>query len=812
MAIETTRPNIGPYRVIRMLGRGGFGTVFLAEQLEPVRREVALKVLNPGMDFEEIHRRFEAERETLNLMKHPGISMLLDAGATEDGEPYFVMEYVPGTPLGRFVADTPMTLHERLELFCSICEAVQHAHNKGVIHRDLSAGNVLVVDMDGRPTPKIIDFGIAKSIGTALPVSMHTMEGQAMGTPSYMSPEQAMGRNDQIDTRTDIYALGAQLYLILTNTLPLTKDELRDAGVAILQVICEHEAEPPSARLARFPEARSDASLLRGELDWITSKAMAKDLSQRYASVAELAEDVRRFMRGEAVLAGPPTTWYRLSKLIRRHRGRVVAAAAVLVSLIVGLIVSTNLYVRSSANAAEAELNLGRFNLLSDVLLLDTLRAQAGELGPGRPENAAAMEDWLARADGLLARLDVLREVMRESASDDPEATEPENRARRFLHKELTDLVAGLEQFAGAPDSPLASVRARLAWAGVVRARTIEDHADAWAAAVQAVAEDARFEGFELRPQLGLVPLGPDPDSGLQEFVLLRTGSIPARDGAGGRVVPEVESGVVLVLIPGGETLIGAQAVDESAPHYDPSSERREAWLADVDGEERPQALRVTLAPGLVSKYELTQAQWSRMTGGDTPSVTASSDYEPYGVTPLCPVENLTHERAREVLAEFGLELPTEAQWEHACRAGTGSVWSCGEDEASLAGQANLADVSAREVGLKWEVLEGAFLDDGFPYTSPVGTFAPNAFGLHDMHGNVYERCLDPWGPYQPELFSGPNALRASADAEDERYLIIRGGTYRYRARFARSAYRWYTDAQSASPDVGVRPVMPLRD
>ena len=808
---------IGPYKVLELLGRGGFGTVFLAEQTAPVRREVAVKVLNPGMDVAELRARFEVERETLNLMKHPGIAMLLDAGVTEEDQPYFVMEYVPGTPLHEYIEKHRLSLRERLVLFRHVCDAVQHAHNKGIIHRDLTASNVLITDLDGEPSPKIIDFGIAKSMGaTLVDLTLHTSEGQAMGTPAYMSPEQALGEIAKIDTRTDIYALGVQLYLLLTGTLPFTEEHLRSAGVGILQMICETDPERPSKRMFKVAEASTRRTLtheLRGDLDWITAKAMAKEREHRYASVAELGEDVRRFMEYEPVLAGPPTTWYRLRKGLRRYRGAVTAAALILLSLIVGLVVSIRLYYRSAASEAEAQQNLDRFNYLADVVEFETLREEVADLGPARPENRAAMEAWLARSEGLLGRLDELRAVVAEGGK---EAEDPaDRRAQDFLHRELSGLLAELEQFAEAPNSALANVRARLAWAVEVEAKTIEAHRAAWAEAAERVAADGRFGDLVLVPQMGLVPLGPDRESELEEFVVLRSGDALERDPESGKLLMSGEEGggIVLVLVPGGTFDLGALK-DESSHQHDPDARENESWAAvDADGQVVRRLVPVTLAPFLISKYEVTQAQWARMSMGEWPSELSKPVYKQYGVGPLHPVENVSWERGREVLAEYGLELPTEAQWEYACRAGTHGVWFAGSNADSLAGYANVSDVSARGWRMPWGGFEGVVIDDGYPYTARVGWYLPNAFGLHDMHGNVFEWCLDPFGPYDPELISGPQARRllpATDDDPSSWNYVMRGGGYRYREVFARCSYRWYAPAETAIADVGVRPVRVL--
>lgn len=815
MSTNTQPDYIGPYRVLRLLGRGGFGSVFLAEQSKPMRREVAVKVLNPGMDVEELRARFRIERETLNIMKHPGIAMLLDAGVTEDDQPYFAMEYVPGVPIKEFADSKKLSLPERLELFRSVCDAVQHAHTKGVIHRDLTANNVMVVDIDGRPSPKIIDFGIAKSLGGSLDLTQHTIDGQTMGTPAYMSPEQARGDIDKIDTRTDIYALGVQLYYLLTDTLPFTEQHLRDAGVRILQMICEDEPERPSTRIARVGAAqggRTTVNRVRGDLDWIAAKAMAKNREERYPSVAALSEDVRRYLANEPVSAGPPTTWYRLRKTIMRYRGLFTAAALLLLSLVAGLVVSLTQYFQSEANAQTAQKHLGRFNHLSDVLLLETLHSEFRELGAARPANRTRMLDWLQRADGLLARRAQIDIALAHGEGEVVEADESELRAQRFLRRELSGLITELDAFSIGEQSEVQNVRARLQWANEVVAKTVDAHRDAWGAASQRVAADRRFADLDLIPQIGLVPLGPDPDSSFEEFAVLRSGTVPRRDEASGQLLRDQETGIVLVLLPGGDFEMGSLK-DPSSARHDPSSRRRESWFVNLDGEWVSRLVPVTLAPFLIGKFELTRAQWLRMSRGSDPSWTATLDQvdsDRYEITPMCPVENVKGTDGAIVIDEYGLNYPTEAQWEYSCRGGTDTPWFSGFEEDSLAGYANLADITAREEGVRWGNVSDATLEDGFVYASPVGSYKPNKFGLYDMHGNVLERCRDAYATLDPNKLTGPDAGRAWVSGKDT-HQVARGGGYQVRAKLARCSYRWQIGSDTGSVDVGIRPVRALQ-
>jgi len=340
--------HIGPYRLLQMLGEGGMGEVWLAEQKTPIHRTVALKLIKAGMDTKSVVARFESEQQALALMDHPSIAKVFDAGSTAEGRPYFVMEYVPGLPISEYCDNHRLPMRERLELFMQVCDGVQHAHQKAIIHRDLKPSNVLVVEHDNNAAPKIIDFGLAKAIAQRLTdKTMFTELGVMMGTPEYMSPEQADQREQNIDTRTDVYSLGVILYQLLVGALPFDVKTLRAAGMeALLRAIREQEPPKPSTRIRsmgedsaasaekRREEPRTFARHLRGELDWITMKALEKDRTRRYGTPAELGADIGRHLHNEPVRAHPPSPGYLAGKYIRRHQLGVAAAAAGLLLLV----------------------------------------------------------------------------------------------------------------------------------------------------------------------------------------------------------------------------------------------------------------------------------------------------------------------------------------------------------------------------------------------------------------------------------------------------------------------------------------------
>jgi serine/threonine protein kinase len=346
---------IGPYKLLQELGEGGFGVVFMAEQEHPVRRRVALKIIRPGMDSRQVVARFEAERQALALMDHPNIARVFDGGTTDSGRPYFVMELVKGTPITEFCDKNRLTPRERLELFIPVCQAVQHAHQKGIIHRDLKPSNLLVAMYDDKPVPKVIDFGVSKAIEQKLTEqTLFTRVGQVIGTLEYMSPEQASLNALDVDTRSDIYALGVLLYELLTGTTPLNKGRMEGvAFLEMLRLIREDEPPRPSTRLSESGVAlaayamqrRSDSQklpgLVKGELDWITMKALEKDRGRRYATANALARDVQRYLDDEQVEACPPTIGYRLHKYARKHKAIIGAMSAVAAVLLVGIAATT---------------------------------------------------------------------------------------------------------------------------------------------------------------------------------------------------------------------------------------------------------------------------------------------------------------------------------------------------------------------------------------------------------------------------------------------------------------------------------------
>ncbi len=950
---------IGPYRIGRVLGEGGMGTVYLAEQEHPVRRRTAIKLIKLGMDSKQVIARFEAERQALALMEHSSIAKVFDGGLTEDGRPYFVMEYVDGVPITRYCDEQGLGLAQRLVLIQQVCSGVQHAHQKGIIHRDLKPSNVLVTVEDGEPRPKIIDFSLARAVDRQdVGATLLTLQGQFLGTPAYVSPEQAGATTPDLDTRTDVYSLGVVLYELLVGALPFDTDELLALGFAEMQHLIRDVDPPrPSMRITRSSASgdsrRSWASSLRGDLDWIVMKALAKEPDRRYHSPSSLADDIGRFLAHEPIEARPPGSAYRLRRFMRRHRLAVGAGIVVSAALIAGTVVSTSF-------AIQADAHLSEFNHLSTVVRLREAKAREQDFDPAWPDQVDAITAWLdgdakdledalpglretlgalrgtalpwsvedqaadrkahpryrdqlrlrrkisalryvddvrrgLRAPGpfefdqtelprrqatILGRItkqvgphkdehgneaqalailrhvresgmpgnlgdNMLREILtawanlengldeaaltaidrgievannprrkagmrkhrrmleaRIAHAKDHEAVEQDfakleaedavlkqavstrqtyrftENGDRFLHDTIVGVIDEIERFIV---TELPRSRERLRWAE----RYAEPHAERWQAAREFVARHYEDIG-ELRHQHGLVPIGVNPSSGHLEFYDLRSAAnpevIPSHQ-ADGLIAMDGDRGMVFVLIPGEGRVMGSQDKDPDEPFY------VEACRADET------RCAILLKPFLISRYEMTQGQWSRLNRGDRPSR--------FDTDLSHPVELVSWLDCSRLLKQFRMLLPTEAQWEYACRVKLSTPWFTGADAASLNGSANLADLAAKRGGLDWAIESD--LDDGHVHHAPVGTFTPNAFGLHDTHGNVHEWCRDTYLGKAASLRPG-DGLRRSGDGP----RTFRGGSYADTAEDARSARRHRHEPTVALPNLGLRPIRRL--
>jgi serine/threonine protein kinase len=412
---------IGPYKLLEQIGEGGFGVVFMAEQMQPVRRKVALKLIKPGMDSRQVIARFEAERQALALMDHPNIARVFDGGAAESGRPYFVMELVKGVPITRYCDDHKLTPRQRLELFVPVCQAVQHAHQKGIIHRDLKPSNIMVTRHDDKAVVKVIDFGIAKATVQQLTdKTLFTNFAQMIGTPLYMSPEQAQMSGLDVDTRTDVYSLGVLLYELLTGATPFDQERLKTAAYdEVRRIIREEEPPRPSRRFSPLaPDACTVSShrqsdpdrlsrLFRGELDWIVMKALEKDRNRRYDSASAFAADVERYLKDEPVQACPPSAGYRLRKFLRRYKGPVLAASLVLVALVAGIIGTTWGMLRATVAEAAAVQEAGEKTTALDEkeTALATARANEIQAKAAQKDAQENLKAALAAVDQMLTRV-----------------------------------------------------------------------------------------------------------------------------------------------------------------------------------------------------------------------------------------------------------------------------------------------------------------------------------------------------------------------------------------------------------------------
>jgi WD40 repeat protein/serine/threonine protein kinase len=416
----TERPGtqIGPYKLLQQIGEGGMGVVYMAEQTEPIARRVALKIIKPGMDTRQVIARFEAERQALAMMDHVNIARVLDVGTTESGRPYFVMELVHGVPITKYCDDNRLTPRQRLELFVPVCQAIQHAHQKGIIHRDIKPSNVMVTLYDGKPVPKVIDFGVAKATEQKLTErTLFTQYGTMVGTLEYMSPEQAEMSALGVDTRSDIYSLGVLLYELLTGNTPLTHKRMKErAHAEILRMIKEEEPQKPSTRLSDSGEALASISaqrhmepaklskLMRGELDWIVMKTLEKDRGRRYETASSFAADVQRYLDDEPVQACPPSAGYRFRKFARRNKGPVLAASLVLAALVIGIVGTTWGMIRATHAEADAVREAGEKTVALGEKVTALATAKANELEAHKQGTLAKENAKTSKDQELLAR------------------------------------------------------------------------------------------------------------------------------------------------------------------------------------------------------------------------------------------------------------------------------------------------------------------------------------------------------------------------------------------------------------------------
>jgi len=854
-------PRAGKYHVQVEIARGGVGTVYRGTDSD-LGREVAIKFLHEKYrDDPDLLQRFVEEAQIGGQLQHPGIVPVYDLGLADE-KPYFSMKLVKGRTLAAVLSERGERDPGRarlLALFLQVCQTMAYAHARGVVHRDLKPANVM---MGAFGEVQVVDWGMgkvlhapgsgdAKRARTPAPAvsiiatvrsgedGTKSLVGSVMGTPAYMPPEQALGEVDSMDERSDVFALGSMLCEILTGQpayvgepveviRKAARGDLDDAHQR-LQQCGAAEALVALARACLSPAPR-DRPAHAGEVAARLEKHLAaveQDLQETRVRARAAKRTQKLVIAVSAIIAGALGVSLVFWSSAERQRERAEQAAAQAQAAEAGERSARQVAdqradearqaqeleraARTEADSKARDLRraLDDYDLLANVVKLREAIAAEAELYPAWPERAAAMRDWLeqrarplaASLPSLAATLGQLRqralpETAPEAAGGSAAAPRFAEKSEQFLYDTLARLVDDLRAFAA---GPLASVEARLTWAEAVRGETVAKYAREWAAAADDVARDPRYRGLNLVPQLDLVPLRRDPGSGLWEFVHLRSGTpgkaIPQRNPDTRQLEVTEDSGIVFVLVPPGSFLMGAQADDPAAPNFDPGA----------TPQEKP-GPAVELAAFFLAKHEMTKSQWKRLSEGGEPS-TYKPGSKPGRVREILatnPVENVSWQDCTDLLARHGLVLPTEAQWEYACRAGSGTPWSTGSTAASLRGHANLADLTSQRAGSAWPI-EPEF-DDGHVVHAPVGSFAPNGFGLFDMHGNVWEWCQDGSGTYDVARRPG-DGLRLEANAERR---VSRGGSFAFPAADARSAYRFFDSPGTTDANLGLRPARPV--
>jgi formylglycine-generating enzyme required for sulfatase activity/serine/threonine protein kinase len=777
---------IGAWRIESLLGEGGMGRVWLASRADAAfEMKAALKILRSNRLDRRAAARFELERQALARLEHPGIARLLDGGTTRDGVPWLAMERVEGERIDHACDARRATIDGRVAAMIEVCGAVEHAHRRFVVHRDLKPSNVLI---DGEGRSRLLDFGIAKLLADdgadAASATALTAADERVLTPRYASPEQVRG--EHVGVASDVYSLGVLLHELLAGRSPY--DITTESRYAIERAICELDPRPPSVSLATLrstqPElaaaiARSRATnpvdliaTLRGDLDSIVACCLAKEPERRYASAAALGADLARYRAGQPVVARGNGLAYRAAKFVRRNPVASGIATLLVASIALGL----GLHFKGARRNAEL---VARILPLADLKLAQDLQQEAASLWPMRPEREAALRDWLARASSLIGRR--LQHEAGKAAIGELELAADQ---ARWLSGAIDDLLAEFARLDAADPfgDTIAGVEQRLATALELAANSVhgDEHESAWRIALAEIADPQRspsYDGLRITPQLGLVPLGRDPVSGLFEFWHVSSGTKPSRDDRGALTLTD-EAGIVFVLLPGGTTTLGAQPNDPAAANFDPAAKPEES---------PPRA--VTLAPFFISKYEVTQTQWRVITGATPSSYLPGSRFGVQVTTSSNPVEQVIRGDASAGLARVDLLLPTEDQWEYACRAGTTTPFATGSDDSSLVGVANFADRFARDNGgaVNWQYSES--VDDGATVHATVGSYRANAFGLHDMHGNVWEWCAD------------------EITGRENKDGVARGGGFFNPPAMLRSSLRYFVTSDFRSHSLGIRAV-----
>ncbi len=849
-----TRTGMPRYQVKEEIARGGMGAILQVWD-GSLDRPLAMKVIlesgspesqSPPSPVNETRlTRFLEEARVTGQLDHPGIVPVHELGVDSEGRVFFTMKLVKGRDLKTifnlvFAGNEGWNETRALGVLLKVCEAMAYAHAKGVIHRDLKPANVMVGDFG---EVYVMDWGLARVQGKkdahglklrpdgvslsslkterrrereeAPDSPLITMDGIVVGTPAYMPPEQARGDVEALGPRSDVYSIGAMLYHLLARQMPYVPSGARISTRTILAAVIQGPPTP-------LATLRRDAP---AELVAIVDKAMAQERERRYASTLELADDLRAFLENRVVTAYETGPIAELRKWVVRNKPLAATIAAALLGLVAAILLVNDARIKANEARADADRNATAAKeseakakeneikaeiaaeaaqrekdevlRLADVQRLKDLETDSARLWPAHLENVAGIEDWLGRARELAGRLPAHRERLGELAEQAFDSSEERERGSSkfrhetiaWQHEVMAGLVRGIESLTRDDRNwsavTIAALERRLEFATTVRQTTIDDESAAWDLAIARIAASEEYGGLKISPQLGLVPLWEDPESGLFEFWHVQSGERPRRD-EDGRIVPHAAMGIVLVLIPGGTFTMGS-----------PKSE------ADRLKDEDP-SHEVTLEAYFISKYEMTQGQWSRLAGQNPSNYKPPQRIEGRTITLLNPVEQVSWEDCSRLLPQIGLDLPTEAQWERAARGGTATPWWMGPDKDSLRGRANISDESYGRAGGNKGNIDLAENDDGHAVHAPVGAFPANPYGLHEVAGNVWEWCRDWSGGYRLPLDPADGERQVPAAEREAR--VGRGGSFGGGTALARSASRHDDTPEYRAGYLGVRP------